>query len=58
MLIADEEVVGQWAISCEEPFFHTRAADASVHYYRVEIYDVTTGEMLALGNPIWNTAAQ
>ena len=58
VLIADEEVVGQWAISCEEPFFHNRAADASVHYYRVEIYDVTTGEMLALGNPIWNTAAQ
>ena len=32
------------------------AADASVGYYRVEIHDLTTGEMLALGNPIWNTA--
>ena len=58
VLIADEEVLDRWQISCEEPFYHTREADSSVGYYRVEIYDVTAGEMLALGNPIWNTAAQ
>jgi hypothetical protein len=58
VLIADEEVLEQWEISCEEPFYYTCTADASVHYYRVEVYDVTTGEMLALGNPIWNTAVQ
>ena len=56
VLIADEEVVGRWEISCEETFYYTTAADASVDYYRVEVYDLTTGEMLALGNPIWNTA--
>ena len=57
VLIADENVVDQWEISCEETFYHHQQADASVHYYRVEVYDVTTGDMLALGNPIWNTAA-
>ena len=56
VLIADEEVVGRWEISCEKTFYHTAEADASVDYYRVEVYDLTTGEMLALGNPIWNTA--
>lgn len=56
VLIADEEVIGRWDISCEETFYHTTEADASVGYYRVEIYDLTTNEMLALGNPIWNTA--
>ena len=58
VLIADEKTVGQWEISCEDTFYHHQEADASVHYYRVEVYDVTTGEMLALGNPIWNTAAE
>ena len=57
VLIADEVVLDRWQISCEEPFYHTREADPSVGYYRVEIYDVTAGELLALGNPIWNTAA-
>lgn len=56
VLIADEEVVGRWEISCEKTFYHTAEADASVDYYRVEVYDLTTGEMLALSNPIWNTA--
>lgn len=56
VLIADEEVIGQWEISADEPFYYNCAADASVGYYRVEVYDVTTNEMLALGNPIWNTA--
>ena len=56
ILIADEVELDRWQISCEEVFYHTRKADAGVGYYRVEIHDVTTGEMLALGNPIWNTA--
>ena len=55
-LIADEVVLNTWQISCTEPFYYTQAADASVGYYRVEIHDLTTNEMLALGNPIWNTA--
>ena len=54
VLIADEVVQNRWQISCTEPFYYTQAADASVGYYRVEVYDLTTGEMLALGNPIWN----
>ena len=58
VLVADETVVDQWSVSCEKPFYYSQDADASVHYYRVEVYDVTTNEMLALGNPIWNTAAQ
>lgn len=58
VLIADEKVLERWDISCEETFYYSCEADASVGYYRVEIYDVTTGEMLALGNPIWNTAAE
>ena len=58
VLVADETVVDQWSVSCEKPFYYSQAADPSVHYYRVEVYDVTTNEMLALGNPIWNTAAQ
>lgn len=57
VLIADETVVKEWSISCEKPFYYSQDADPSVNYYRVEVYDVTTGEMLALGNPIWNTAA-
>lgn len=57
VLIADEEVVEEWPISCEEEFYHYRAADASVGYYRVEIYDTTKDVLLGLGNPIWNTAA-
>ena len=56
VLIADEEVIGRWELSCEKTFYYTAEADASVDYYRVEVYDLTTGEMLALGNPIWNTA--
>ena len=56
VLIADEQVLQRWEISCEDVFYHHREADASVSYYRVEIYDLTTDEMLALGNPIWNTA--
>ena len=57
VLIADEEELHRWDISCEEAFYYNCEADASVGYYRVEVYDMTTGEMLALGNPIWNTAA-
>ena len=56
VLIADEVVLDRWQISCEDVFYHTRTADPSVGYYRVEIYDMTTNEMLALGNPIWNSA--
>ena len=56
VLIADEKVVDRWQMSCEETFYHNQAADPNVGYYRVEIYDLTTNEMLALGNPIWNSA--
>jgi len=58
VLIADEETLDRWDISCDETFYYSGPADASVGYYRVEIYDMTTGELLALGNPIWNTAAE
>ena len=56
VLIADEVVLNRWQMSCEETFYYSQAADPSVGYYRVEIYDVTDNEMLALGNPIWNSA--
>ena len=58
VLIADEEVIGQWEISPDETFYYSCDADPSVGYYRVEVYDVTNSDMLALGNPIWNTAAE
>lgn len=58
VLIADEKIVDRWEISCEEDFYHYRDADASVHYYRIEIYDTTKNVLLGLGNPIWNTAVQ
>lgn len=57
-LYTDQGLKKSMTIDCEEPFYYSQEADETARFYRVEIHDVTTGEMLALGNPIWNTAAQ
>ena len=57
-LYNDQGLVKSFTVDCEEPFYYSQEADETAKFYRVEIHDVTTGEMLALGNPIWNTAAQ
>ena len=47
------EVFSQVFTAGETVFFSTEA-QADKRFYRVEIYNVTTGDMVGLGNPIWN----
>lgn len=47
------EVFSQVFTAGETVFFSTEA-QADKRFYRVEIYNVTTGDLVGLGNPIWN----
>ena len=53
-LIDETGTVASLPFSCKEPFsFHFRV-NPEARFYRVEIFDVTRGFRIAIGNPIWN----
>lgn len=56
LLFADENVIDQWQVKDGNNIYHYQEADPSVHYYRVEIRNAENDALVALGNPIWNTA--
>ena len=47
-------VVFSQEISCTKVSYFAFDADNASNYYYIEIHDVTTGTLLAIGNPIWN----
>lgn len=53
-LLSDQGVVYEAAVDPDVPFFYDMAADDSVKFYRIEVFDDTTGQRIAIGNPIWN----
>lgn len=56
-LIDESGIVSSQDISCEEvSYFAMDAGNAK--FYRVELWDTTDDSRIAIGNPIWNTAAQ
>lgn len=53
-LLSNRGVVYSGEIDPAEPFFYGMDADDRVKFYRVEVFDVTAGCRIAIGNPIWN----
>ena len=53
-VVSDTGVVFSQELTGEEVFYHAMDADESAAFYYIEIYDVTTDSLLAIGNPIWN----
>ena len=47
-------VVFSREVSCAEVSYFAFDADNASNYYYIEVHDVTTGTLLAIGNPIWN----
>lgn len=55
-LISDTGVVYSQKFDASKPFYYGMKANDSAKFYRVEVYDLTSGSTLpvAIGNPIWN----
>ncbi|MBQ8551892.1 MAG: hypothetical protein IJ428_03655 [Clostridia bacterium] len=52
-LLSDEGEVFSEEVSCTEPaYFAIDVEDKK--FYRAEVYDLSRGKLIALGNPIWN----
>ena len=57
LLIDDQGTVDSWTITSEEAAktqYYTYTAEETAEFYRVEIFDKTTGVRIVIGNPIWN----
>ena len=57
LLIDDQGTVESWTITSQEAAktqYFTHAAEETAKFYRVEIFDKTTGVRIVIGNPIWN----
>ena len=52
-LLTDSGVVYSRPVSCEEPNYIAIDTKAAA-FYRAEVFDVTRGLRIAIGNPIWN----
>lgn len=53
-LLSDTGVVYEQIIDPYTPFYYAMDADSAAAFYRVEVYDETTGVLTGIGNPIWN----
>ena len=56
-LISDTGVIYSTEFDASQPFYYGMDADDSAKFYRVEVFDDTTGYRIAIGNPIWNEVA-
>lgn len=53
-LISDTGKVYSAPIDGAQPFYFGMDADNSAKFYRVEVFDETANNLVAIGNPIWN----
>ena len=53
-LYDDKGLVGSQEVNLHLTSYIAVDADASSKFYRAEVYDMTEGYIVALGNPIWN----
>ena len=54
VLLSDVGVVFREEISLEKDNYFVIDADKDVRFYRLEVFDKTSGVRIAVGNPIWN----
>ena len=53
--IYDESgLVASQELNAEEMNYFAFDASADSKFYRANIYDVTSGKLFAVGNPVWN----